>query len=167
MNHIPHELEPEHFANFTKLADFLAALPVDYKYFHMGSYAEARVEDPDNPGFKKYAYFDPKDVDRPTDEWSCSTTACALGHGPAAGVHTPHLASFGWASYAEVCFGTSVANDTRPHVYGWCFSGLWDTIDDTPQGAALRIRYMLRNGLPEDHEDQLNGEADYLFKKGA
>lgn len=165
MNHIPHGLEPEHIANFTKLADYLAVLPADYHKFAMDTYA-SRVD-------YRLVYqgdLSPEDV-AVSDGLPCDTVACALGHGPAAGIN-PHSATHSWPSrrweaYAADCFGASTMFHKRIEVFRWCFSGSWVDVDNTPQGAALRIRYMLLNGVPNDAIEQMHGEADYLFKKGA
>lgn len=31
----------------------------------------------------------------------------------------------------------------------WCFSAYWEDLDNTPTGAAKRIRYLVKYGLPE------------------
>lgn len=47
--------------------------------------------------------------------------------------------------------------------WDWCFSEDWAHTDNTPTGAAKRIRFLLENGLPEDWEDQMNGFATISY----
>lgn len=72
----------------------------------------------------------------------CGSVGCAIGHGPYAGI--PKAAEEAWAEYTERVFDLDM-NELR-----WCFSGLWAKYDNTPQGAAKRIRYLLEHGAPPD-----------------
>ena len=47
---------------------------------------------------------------------------------------------------------------------GWCFSGEWCEIDNTPRGAAKRIRVLLKSGLPDFdvYTDSLEQYEDIL-----
>lgn len=81
----------------------------------------------------------------------CGTVGCAIGHGPYAGL--PKQDDEGWIAYSNRVFGFI----SEPYLYGpntyhtqgnywhWCFSSLWDDIDNTPEGAAKRILYLLHN----------------------
>ena len=46
----------------------------------------------------------------------------------------------------------------------WCFSSDWSATDNTPKGAALRIEWLLQNGLPENWEEQLEGDTPLCYK---
>ena len=72
----------------------------------------------------------------------CGSVGCAIGHGPHAGI--PKNASESWDAYETRVFGLEL------DVWRWCFSSRWTQIDDTPQGAAKRIRYLLEHGAPPD-----------------
>lgn len=78
---------------------------------------------------------------------SCGSVGCAIGHGPYAGI--PKLPDEDWCSYSDRVFG--LAADLR--AWDWCFSGAWVNIDNTPRGAAKRIRYLLANGRPPEWFD--------------
>ena len=41
--------------------------------------------------------------------------------------------------------------------WSWCFSSDWEGVDNTPEGAAKRIRYLVNHGLPENHREQRLG----------
>ena len=46
----------------------------------------------------------------------------------------------------------------------WCFSPLWVDVDNTPTGAAARIRYLVEHGLPENWRMQMHGEEPICYK---
>lgn len=129
--------------NLEKLATYLEGLPADYDHFGMQTFLSQNGDD--------YHYADTA----PT-AGACGTIACAVGHGPAAGIPAVGLAE-GWNGYSERVF----ALDHNQWV--WCFDGDWMHVDDTPQGAAKRIRHLLEYGLPADFLEQCWGEAPYLF----
>jgi hypothetical protein len=92
---------------------------------------------------------------------SCGTAACALGHGPAAGIICQKPLT--WRGYSKEYFGLD--SDSADFDWDWCFSGDWYWHDDTPQGAGERIEYFLANGVPEGFiEDGFEMEdlLDYL-----
>jgi len=124
--------------NFTKLAKYLRSLPDDYVRFDMGTFHMGYGSDSDD---------NPLDE----DEIPCGTVACALGHGPAAGVTTT---SDDWLGYYLANFSG------ESYAYLWCFDNDWIEIDNTHQGAALRIELMLKmhpefniNELTEQYKD--------------
>jgi hypothetical protein len=48
--------------------------------------------------------------------------------------------------------------------WDWCFSADWIYIDNTPEGAALRIEWLIENGLPEDADEQMIGAAKLCYR---
>ena len=110
--------------NFTKLAKYLRSLPDDYDRFDMSAFdyvsSDLDVEE-----------------DNPVDEGEVShgSVACAFGHGPAAGVTATH---HDWMGY----YFDKFSDDHN--AYSWCFHNDWVEIDNTHQGAALRIELMLK-----------------------
>jgi hypothetical protein len=132
-------------ANLEKLAAYLESLPADYEHFSMESYLR-NADD--------YFYWTSM-ADTLQD---CGTVACAIGHGPAAGI-TP-LPGENWDLYTDRVF------ELEAYQWSWCFSSSWHQVDNTPQGAAKRIRYMLDHGVPENVDRQKAGRDPYLFAKG-
>lgn len=47
----------------------------------------------------------------------------------------------------------------------WLCHVLWEKVDNTREGAALRIDYLLDTGLPEDWRDQMNGKSPLCYRK--
>jgi len=45
----------------------------------------------------------------------------------------------------------------------WCFSPLWTETDNTPKGAALRIEWLLKHGLPEGWYRQMKGKTPLCY----
>lgn len=117
-------------ANLATLAAYLAALPADYDGFGMRNYAKI-------PGRGVVIY--------PREATQCGTVCCAAGHGPAAGIVPGERES--WADYVDRAFIDEIDDE---EAWNWCFHHAWSSVDDTPHGAAQRIRYLLEHGVPED-----------------
>lgn len=138
-------LTKENVANLRRLADYLDSLPEGYEHFSMEVY-----------------YVDPKSArysSKTTPEraarlgMGCGTSACALGHGPAAGI-VP-VPNTGWGEYAFLFVGNHGFVDPQ---YYLPMSGLWSFLFspnwyrptvNTPHQAAARIRYALEHGVPD------------------
>lgn len=88
----------------------------------------------------------------------CGTVGCACGHGPSLGI--VKMPSESWDPYADRAFG---AADVQ--AFTWMFSAIWATnkTDNTPRGAAARIRYALRHGIPANYNDQVWGRAPLSY----
>jgi len=78
----------------------------------------------------------------------CGTAACAAGHGPHAGIEKDSLEY--WREYIQRAFCL------RSNSWSWCFDAEWADIDNTPEGAAKRILYLLFSG----EEDKLIRSED-------
>ena len=123
-------------ANLDKLATYLEHLPVDWKHFDMEVFFDGGHHG-DAPGETEYV-VDPSLIDH------CGTVACALGHGPAAGIvlSKDAIGPFGidWSEYTEQFVPDNSVYDR------FLFSGVWTSIDNTHRGAAARMRYLLDRG---------------------
>lgn len=120
--------------NLNKLADYLLALPPDYRDFDMGTFCKVPgTEDEFSPDQSRH---------------ECGTVACALGHGPRAGIEPEPTES--WQGYCHRQFGLHWWSDEAE----WCFGGNWVLFDDTPRGAGLRIKWLLA-GKPIPTEAEL------------
>ena len=80
---------------------------------------------------------------------TCGSVGCAVGHGPYAGIEKFDYED--WHQYQDRVFELDEDN------WLWCFSSGWELVDNTPEGAAERIDYMLQNGVPDNWEEQLHG----------
>lgn len=137
-------------ANLQKLADYLSAIPENYEQFSMGTfYAD------DHGGHL------PLDLVKKLDHVPCGTIACAVGHGPSAGI--PIIdEDESWTSYAERAL-IPPNEPQRVYAFDWMFAGRWEYTDDTPQGAAKRIEYYLEHGLPDNFEEQMYGDDPLCY----
>lgn len=138
-------LSESHESNLRKLAAYLLALPATYRGFSMSYY---RVKT------------------------ACGTVACAVGHGPKSLGIEPNLREASdmadvWHRYAEEMFGVPVFQGHFRHTpnYVWLFQGSWEGVDNTARGAALRILWLLDNGLPENYEAQTLGTAPLCYAR--
>jgi hypothetical protein len=138
ITHLPYTGTAKQRANLEKLASYLAALPDDYSHFEMSVFFDSEEDE-----------FMAEPIPTPELLNRCGTVACACGHGPVAGVAVADedmhcLDGISWLRYAERAFGLSATNPA----HNWCFSGGWSCVDNTPAGAAARIRYLLAEGCP-------------------
>lgn len=129
-------------ARLEKLAAYLEGLPKRYRHFDMASWysegdgATAEIEYGLRNGGVK----------------GCGTVACALGHGPAAGVLVPKSMidlryGIEWGEYMTL-FGVEHGSlEDR-----WVFGASWDSYDRHHWAAAARIRHFLHRGVPDGFE---------------
>jgi hypothetical protein len=126
-------------ARLDKLATYLEGLPKNYRHFDMSDFFHAEDVEGENALELNYGLHN-------GGLPSCGAVACALGHGPAAGVLVPKKMTYAggvkWSLYGALFIG----DDTRAD--SWLFCGSWTSVDNHHHGAAARIRYLLDKGEP-------------------
>lgn len=90
---------------------------------------------------------------------TCGTVGCAVGHGPYAGI--PKKSAEDWQTYGYRAFGVLPLSPE----FNWMFSADWANTDNTPEGAARRILYTLRKGVPDDAYAQMYGFTELCYLK--
>jgi hypothetical protein len=128
-------MKKKHRENLLKLADYLDKLPDDYEQFDMREYMMV----PDVKYRNGYEALCIDERSKPV----CGTVACAVGHGPAAGIRV--YGDESWSSYADRVFGY-LSDDG----FDYMFASGWSVDDNTPKGAAARIRTYVMLGHPPD-----------------
>jgi hypothetical protein len=109
-----------HAANLLKLADYLDRLPPDYAHFDMRTFGNGHP---------------------------CKTSACAAGHGPAAGIpFPPDVGHLDWIDYIAAVFDVDHLGIEPSPEYMFMFYDDWD---GDHYDAANRIRYALKHGVPD------------------
>ena len=93
----------------------------------------------------------------------CGTAACAVGY---AAILFKRTAYDGYFMLSKELFGLDVMKSPDNEIWSWLFSGAWTLADNTKEGAAARIRWFLRNGLPADAGQQRYGEAPLCYREG-
>ena len=87
----------------------------------------------------------------------CGTSACAVGHGPLALPDSLIDETETWNNYSKRVFGCNAwSSGASADRFYWMFGGDWSDIDDTPTGAAARIRYFLDKPLRRKFMDPAN-----------
>ena len=134
-------MKKKHRDNLLKLADYLDALPADYKEFDMRDYNTLAD-----------AVHGARSLDPKRRQYGCGTVACALGHGPAAGVRV--YGDRCWDAYCKRVFGIERHYDYEDFEY--LFGSTWTLYDNTPHGAAARIRTYVELGgkAPDGWEEE-------------
>lgn len=74
------------------------------------------------------------------EQVNCGSVACAISHAPYAGITKQYNES--WDSFAYRVFGL------KGVAWAFCFDEEWVFYDNTPQGVAKRILFMLQCGIP-------------------
>ncbi len=138
--------------NLRKLADYLWMLPEEYQRFRMEVFSLAEVD-----GWKE-----PTTVCSLLEAHQCGSVGCAVGHGPLAGIGIEVFDKYEglWNAYCDEVF---IERSFDPEAWDWCFSSDWSRVDNTPQGAAKRILWLLDKGLPDDWESQMCGKAALCY----
>jgi hypothetical protein len=171
-------LNNEQRGNLAKLAGYLEALPADYSHFdmafyygHRGGCDLASALDPSVVAAIDYiddCFNDADDMMEATLYatslsvflGNCGTTACAIGHGPAAGIELEPVeietrdvdgvkivTGIDFNRYAE----RFVPGTAGGRYWNFLFGDSWEPVDNHHYGAAARIRFMLdKGGIPED-----------------
>lgn len=147
--------------NMLALADKLESLPRRYKAFEMGVFLD-EISDEETVRYAEHN----------GGIHECGAVACAIGHGPAAGIlfPKPRKGSVLWQPSSHFDKNGKLVEGFMPdwHAYSarnfidyqqnksewdWCFGGEWSNIDNHPWGAAARIRYLLDGNDPPQVED--------------
>jgi hypothetical protein len=87
---------------------------------------------------------------------TCETAGCALAHATFA--VEPLLLSESWEHYRDRIFPGLTDKENA-----WIFGGLWWATDNTPLGAAERIRILLFEGVPDDSYLQMIGKVPLSY----
>ena len=135
MKHYPHP-EGINLDNLLKMADYIETVP------------QHRFD------MKSYRYWD-------ESEPECSSVGCIIGHCTILdNEDLPRLWSgkIDFNEWSEKFIGTKEYSAWR-----YLFGGEWEHIDNTPEGAAKRIRYYVANGLPENWFEQMDGEEPLSY----
>lgn len=159
--------------NLAQLATYLEGLPADYQHFDMESYFDhtgsCGLEDAGLTSEVITAAFDRGHIEDSAEAkrdtlyandiarflGNCGTTACAIGHGPAAGValRKKEIQSArvkGVTVVTGIDFHAYMARFGVPDAWGsawsWLFCADWQSTDNSHYGAAARIRFLLKHG---------------------
>jgi len=145
-----YDLSPEVRERLLRLAFYLDTLPRNYSEFDMDSFFEGKDDDVSGKLERRYAR-------KNGGVAACGTTACAIGHGPSAGIPVPDVfigkdSSSGkwrvnWSAYGDLFTGP----DNDMMIYKWLFDSDWSDVDNHHYGAAARIKYLLMGEkIPDD-----------------
>lgn len=127
--------------NLQKMSDYIRTIPI--KKFNMRIYRKGK-------GSKALTH-------------ECQSIGCVVGHctvldSKPLPLRNNAIDFLNWSSdFTGIRF-------SKPE-WDWCFSALWVHRDNTPEGAALRIEWLLKNGLPEDLDEQMYGEGPLCYLK--
>jgi hypothetical protein len=155
-------------ANLLKLANYLESLPASYKHFDMSAYARYNGDSVLSMPPELYAVLDPK-----TFLGKCGTVACAVGHGPAAGIElTDEEQAFRlmWYRYSARAFGADHyirRSSYYMKVFDFLFSADWAVYDNHHYGAAARIRYLLDGAAIDQWINPTWPERYAPYRKGS
>ena len=183
-----YDLTDQQKSNLDRLATYLENLPENYSHFGMSSFLAADDKTPDeSQDFSPYFDQVVKYALHNGGVAECGSIACAVGHGPSAGIlfdesmiEPNHFYRYygggrmahrdrnmpNWGAYTKANFCNL---DGYP--FTWMFGERWAWVDNTHRGAAARIRCMLaERTLPssflekgEPDEDTPSYYAEFLI----
>ena len=131
-------------ANLLALADFLDKDPSN---FDMGNFAENDEQS--------------VDVCAINSDHNCGTVCCAIGMSPFIFPEKCNK-SLRVGSYLDwQCLGDYLYGKLNMFAWDWMFSHMWTRYDNTPRGAARRIRYFVKNGLPNYVDNYMKYITDF------
>lgn len=85
----------------------------------------------------------------------CDTAGCAIGWAPFFGIKKKMVEPF--INYSHRVF------DVTGDEWAWLFANSWSDVDNTKEGAGLRIKHFLEHGLPDDWNDQMYERAPLSY----
>lgn len=130
-------------SNLDKLATYLEGLPEDYSHFDMMLFIGDEEGNMEDWEFANYARRNGG-----VAQFGCGTVACAVGHGPAAGVLFRgefETIAF-WEGKRKVPNWNTYSRRFAPtgtEMWCWLFDSDWTEVDPHHWGAAARIRFIL------------------------
>lgn len=96
---------------------------------------------------------------------TCGTVGCSLGHAPYS-IGIDKNSGEGWEHYSGRVFGIHINSSCDAwNAWNWLFCGGWRSVDNTPEGAAVRIYILLNHGIPSNWDQQINGHAPLCYRK--
>lgn len=134
--------------NLQRMADHIRTVPQEM--FHMRCYRGIIKDD---------ELIDASDCFSAVE---CETLGCIIGHSL---VLAPELVVknekgvIQYADWSEEFTGIVWASSE----WYWCFSFDWEYLDNTPEGAALRIEWLINHGLPKNSGIQMIGNAPLCY----
>lgn len=141
---------PEQQDNLLKLAAYLKTLE-DPKVFDIEGYARRLAQEDDGTVHYQNVEFNIVELINLTNDHppQCGTVCCAIGMTPFVFPEAvqkfvqdnPYEASqywVGWHTLSQHLFGKM-----HEEYWAWMFEYFWGRIDNTPEGAALRIEYFV------------------------
>ena len=125
--------------NLQRMADYIRTIPQEK--FDMGLWRNGQEYEPE-----------------------CDSVGCVIGHCTV--LDAENIENFigfrdriDFAKWSQ--FFTGIDADSA--AWYWCFDGDWHYRDNTPEGAARRIEWLIKNGVPEDWKSQMICESALCY----
>ena len=87
----------------------------------------------------------------------CKSVGCTIGHCTILDKYDNVPLFRGLINYVQWSY--QFTGISKVSEWEYLFSADWKDVDNTPTGAAKRIRHFVENGLPDNWEEQINGKA--------
>lgn len=127
--------------NLQKLADFIRTVPQEkFSMYKYRDYGEQRTHE-------------------------CKTIGCSLGYAPQVLYDNYNDVP----KYIDLIIDFDKISidmfgiESFEREWTWMFGLKWIRVDNTPTGAADRIEWFLKHGLPENWEEQMQGDAPLCY----
>jgi hypothetical protein len=104
-----------------------------------------------------------REDDNDTDH-ICNSVGCVIGHCVALSgnrnVHRHISGDIDFLQWSESFFDIKYLDNA----WDWCFDARWKHTDNMPEGAALRMEWLVEHGLPKDWQDQMIGNTKPCYR---
>ena len=94
----------------------------------------------------------------------CNSIGCVLGHCTILDKNPLPMVDGIYINFDSWSFDFTGLDPSSDEWY-YLFGCQWFAVDNTPTGAAKRIRHLLKNGRPEDWQEQMEGKATLSYLK--
>ncbi len=100
----------------------------------------------------------------------CDSIGCAIGHSTVLDIENVKKnfmhdiagkPAISFAHWSEQFTGLSKSTPQ----WVWCFATNWGRVDNTPEGAARRIEWLVKNGLPKNWDEQMMSNEPLCYLK--
>lgn len=157
--HIALGLNTHQRQRLANIADFIETVPQEN--FHMELYL--------NDNKDEYASIRNIELIDELLTHECDAVGCIVGltvlHRREIGIKIATQSSTSDPKVREICWrGTrDMWSGHNAELSEYLFNVDWKYIDNDPKNAAKRIRYVLKNGLPDNWQEQMSGQDPLLY----
>ena len=102
--------------------------------------------------------------DVPSHDIQCKSVGCAIGHCVHLDPNPDQIPRCPDGSIDFMDWSFKFTGIMGYDMWSYLFSSVWYDLDNTPKGAAARIRYVVENRLPKTFSKEMDGRVELSYK---